>query len=1102
MNFEQIQLDIINSSAKNQLVSAGAGSGKTTVMIEKIANLIIEQDVPITSLLVVTFTVLAATEMRQRLESKLKQKLAEVDADTSLSTEQIEAKKRNILNKLDEIQTASIDTIDGFNAKTIKKYFYELNLNPNVEIISDTTRDFYINRAMKRAVETISKDKNKINILLDIFGGNARNLKNLEQQIIDTYNDIINLEDYVAFVQDAKSEYITNQKSENVVNNYLIKLANDLSLTFKNEIGGYPQDILDKFNYNIEQLQKINKALTLKANLIAINNINLVTFTSKQTKEYQNLADLNNEIKDFKKDVEKLKSSGIDENYDLHNEQIAEYFGYVCDLLELFMQNYESIKAKNNLMDFNDMSRKMLELLSIDRVRADLQQRYKYIFIDEYQDVNPLQDNIMEQITGKDTKVFTVGDIKQSIYGFRGSSPEWFLQKYNSFKQDQSIGSAFDMNINYRSNPIILNFINQIFVPLMTIHTADIDYKNTAQIDPRRTDIIDDKPTILLVSNDQPKPTAEGVYSVKNDTNTEQFADPKVYEAACVAELITKDLIGKQFYDANLKQNRPLTYKDIAILIRSTNDEGFDILVDVLRQCNIPVNLNNKLQTNTSEGIKLLLSILKCVNNTADDVDYLAAFLSLTDLQLDDIMSIRKREQNLIDDLLENQTNQQIALGFEKLNKIRLQSYVSTNNQLINYILNEMQVKNYLQATRFGEKEVKLIEQFVSNLGVENSLSLADFVTVIEANVSRGNDYLDMDKEDSVTFETIHKSKGLEYPVVILFSANRTFTYLRDHDDISFNADIGLGMNYYDFATRKKAFSLPKFAIKVANSAKAYKEELRLLYVALTRAKNKLIITGTYSPKSLNEKIKKTSYLNMILSCYQSALLAGRTDFELCKFVFRDEIESNTVSIAEPTPEIEFIKPDFEYENATKFNISIKNSVTGLNTKQSEQQHFDTKAYLTPQTQYLTTEDKALVGTHYHKALELLDLTTAYNKNTDFKDVDYDKIKLAHNVLSKIVVGAKQIRKEADFMMNMPYNQIVSNSSVTDNVLVQGVLDMLVEFEDHFVIVDYKFSNLKASVLKQKYAEQLRLYKMAVEKAFNKPVEHMYIYSINTGELV
>ncbi len=1102
MKFEPIQQSIISSEAKNQLVSAGAGSGKTTVMIEKIANLIIEKQVPISSLLVVTFTVLAATEMKDRLVAKLKDKLNECENSPNFTPAEIEAKKMEILGKIDELQTASIDTIDGFNSKTIKKYFYELNLSPNMEIISDTTRDYYINRAIKQAIDTISKDKEKTAVLLDLFGGNARNFSNLEQQVIDTYNDIVNLEDYVAFILDAKDEYLTNQKSEQIVNRFIIKKCQDLISTCQQCYGAYPQDVRQIIQHNIDELNKINVAIMLKSNLMALQTIDLQNFTTKQVKEFQSLADTNQEIKDFKEFAKKLQENGITPDYDLHNEAIAKYFGYFVDVLELFIQNYQNIKTKNNLMDFNDMSRKMLELLSNDRVRQELQQRYEYIFIDEYQDVNPLQDKIMSQIAGKNTKVFTVGDVKQSIYGFRGSSPEWFLQKYNTFKLDVGSGQAFDMNINYRSNPIVLNFINKIFVDLMTKYTADIDYKSTSQIEPRRDDILDDKPTIVLVSNEQEKQFAYGVYSVKNDEQ-EKISNPKVYEAALVAKMITEEFIGHEFYDAKTKQTSRLSYKDIAILSRSTNDENAKILIEVLRLAGIPLSLNNKLETSSSEGVKLLLSILKCLTNTADDVDYLAAFMALTPLQIDDFVSIRQlgAKNSLYQDLKSSISNPNVQLGFDKLEQIRLRSYACNNSQLIRYILDDCGVKNYLLATKFGDKELKLIERFLAKLTVENSLSLAEFVSVIETNVSRGNDYLDADNEDSVVFETIHKSKGLEYPVVILFNASKQFSYLRDHDDITFNADIGLGVNYYDPINRQKSYSLPKYAIKIENASKGYKEELRLLYVALTRAKNKLIITGQYSPKMLAEKIKKTSYLNMILSCYQSGLLAGKRDFDLCKFVTYDDVEENTVSNPGIDVEISQMGKDFEYKNKEKFAISVKNTVTGLNTKQTEQLRFDTKTYLTPKSQYDVSEDKALIGTHYHKALELLDLTQPYLKNTDFDDVDYDKIKMAHDVLSKLVVGAKSIKKEADFMMYLPYQDLVS-SEIKDKVLVQGVLDMLIEFDDHFDIVDYKFSSLKAKILKEKYAEQLRLYKLAVEKAFGKTVEHMYIYSINTGELV
>lgn len=1101
MNFEPIQLAIINSDAKNQLVSAGAGSGKTTVMIEKIANLIIEQNVPISSLLVVTFTVLASNEMKERLIAKLKERILNCDSDTTKTPAEIEQLKQDLLFKIDQVQTASIDTIDGFNAKTIKKYFYELELNPNMEIISDTTRDYYINRALKQAVETISADQNKINVLLDLFGGNARNLSNLEQQIIDIYNSIINLEDYESFLRLSKMEYLTNEKSAQIVNAHIIEKCTNLLGLLKGNLSIYPADILAVFNSNIAELSKVNKALTLKANLIAINTINFSTFTTKQVKEFVELDEINDQIKQLKDYFKKLQSAGIDENYDLHNEEITTYFGYVLDLLKLFMQNYEKIKAKNNLMDFNDMSRLMLKLLKNEKIRTELQAQYKYIFIDEYQDVNPLQDKIMAQIAGQDTQIFTVGDVKQSIYGFRGSSPEWFLNKYDSFKTDTSTGTAFDMNINYRSNPVILQFINEIFTTLMTKHLADIDYKTTSQIEPRRDDIVDVKPKIMLVATDNEKELTKGIYSVKNHNNSIGQTNSKVYECALVVKTIT-ELINTEIYDAKLKQNRKLTYKDIAILTRSTNDENSTILINMLRQCNVPINLNNKLETSASEGIKLLLSILKCVINIADDVDYLASFYALTGLQMDDFMQFRTPNNSLYDDLNANIQNFKIAEGFKKLELIRMQSYVSTNAELLRFILNDMQVKNYLLAHPYGDKELQLIEQFLNKLSVENSLSLAEFITIIETNVSRGNDYLDMDNEDSVTFQTIHKSKGLEYPVVILFNASKEFSYLRDHDTITFNADIGLGVDYFDTVNRQKTLSLPKYAIKLTNASKGYKEEMRLLYVALTRAKNKLYITGQYPKKLLEEKLKKTSYLNMILSCYQDAIMAGKTDFNLCEFMFFTDPENNTVTFNDVSPVINFVKPNFIYPNTSKFSITFKNSVTGLNSKQSEQTKFETKLWLTPNTQYLVNEDKALIGTHYHKALELLNLTEPYTQNTAFEDVDYDKIRLAHSALQPIVKNALAIKKEADFMMFVPYNSLVKASAYTDKVLVQGVVDLLIEFGDHFDIVDYKFSNLKPSVLKEKYAEQLRLYAMAVEKAYNKPVKNTYIYSIPTGKLV
>ena len=191
---------------------------------------------------------------------------------------------------------------------------------------------------------------------------------------------------------------------------------------------------------------------------------------------------------------------------------------------------------------------------------------------------------------------------------------------------------------------------------------------------------------------------------------------------------------------------------------------------------------------------------------------------------------------------------------------------------------------------------------------------------------------------------------------------------------------------------------------------------------------------------------------------------------------------------------------DFEYPHREKFNIPLKNSVTGINSASVEEKGFSTKKWLKNSTQY-DAEDRAKIGTHYHTAMEMLDLSTMYVKNTDFLDVDYDKIRLAHKVLSPLVKDAIDIKKEAEFMMYVPYNELV-DSAVTDKVLVQGVVDLLIENKEDIVIVDYKFSRLPIRLLKEKYAEQLKLYKLAVEKAYNKKVAHMYIYSIETGELL
>lgn len=1093
--FNGVQGDILKANKKYQLVSAGAGSGKTTVMIEKISNLLLHEKVSVDNLLVVTFTVLAAQEMKERLINKLKEVLSTVE-ETS--------EKERILEIIEKLDTANIDTIDGFASKTIKKYFYDLNITPNIQILSDATKDYYLTKAMKETFNEFEKSEEDVHFMIDLFGGNRRNFDNLKELILSNYYHVINIQDYDKFLSDCIDEYNDGIKSEKIVNDYICSNGRNVLNEIIEVYSSFSNSVKEKLNYVVGCLREFDFNMSFKTNLKVLNNINAIRFSPTEYKENEGLKALASKIGEIFEIKNNLEKNEINENYEEKNEKISKYLNIFIKLLKKFIKNYNKIKEMNNLIDFNDLNRLMLKLLENKKIQKELQEKYKFIFLDEYQDVNPLQDELINKLTGETTTVFMVGDVKQSIYGFRGSSPEWFLEKYNKMKKNAENEDVFDMNINFRSSPTILKFINQIFSKLMTKEIADIDYKNDCEIEPMRLDIVDDKVKIILVEDNKTEEFAKGIYSVKNDEKNSAI-NSKGQEALQVAKIIT-ELIGSEFYDAGTKQRRRLTYSDIAILTHSDKDEGSLELINVLKNKAIPLNLNNKLDINKSEVVKLVLSILKCVINTGDDVDYLATFLSLSDLNFDDVVRIRDKNYTFYENLqnfLKNEEKNEIFFkirdGFKNLKDILVASYTATNSELINYILNEKKLKYYLFQKPNGEKQLELLEEFLLKVSsMEDNLGIAEFIEVVESNVDSSGDFGSVDKEDSVTLQTIHKSKGLEYPVVILYNSSKMFSYLRERDAINFNSNIGFGFDYYDMLNRIKMDSLTKFAIRLANNKKGYKEELRLLYVALTRAKNKLFITGTISKKDFSN-INKTSYSNMILSCFEDQLTDEGLDQENFKIEFVDSVDFKDVGLIEKR-NFEVIGAEFEYSNKEKFNIPIKNTVTGINSEQYQSRGYKLQNVITRSTQF-DVENLIRKGINYHSALEDLDLINPYQKNSDYENVDYNKIELAHKKLQPLTKEAINIVKEAEFMMYVPYSKIVE-SNVDDKVLVQGVVDLIIEKENSVVLVDYKFSKLPGSVLKEKYAEQLKLYKLAIEESMKKPVEHMYIYSIVSGELI
>ena len=852
--FVGVQQDILNSLEKNQLVSAGAGSGKTTVMIQKIADLILKENVDIDNLLVVTFTVLAAEEMKQRLIKKLTEEI-------SLNSDKTEF----ILEIIEKIKTANIDTIDGFSSKTIKKYFYELEISPNIEIVSDASRDYYLTCAMRQTIDELKKSTEEVDMLLDLYGGNRRSLEEIESLLLTAYNNVINLENPQEFFAMAEDEYFNSSKSEYVVNNKICYVINNLKEQIICSYSSFESKIKTKLDEIVATLTEFNNKLSLKHNLALFKNLNISIFTSKTVKENVGLEDINLAIKKIDKLQKAFEENKINLDFEEKNEKTAKILAIFIKNLKIFIKNYNLIKENNNVIDFNDLTRLMLKLLKNDNIKEELQQKFKYVFIDEYQDVNPLQEGVLSQLVGENSTLFMVGDVKQSIYGFRGANPDEFIKKYNNLKNGDLIGQAFDMNLNFRSNPTILKFINELFACIMTKQSTGIDYKNDCMIEPKRDDIVDAKVHIALFGAEEKDSEPVGVYSVKTEGEKEIVKEADA-ECKYVLKTIT-ELIGTDFYDANEQRNRKITYSDIAILSRSEKDEKAQMLIALLKENGVPLTITNKLEVQKSDAIKLVLSILKCAALICDEVDLMATLYSLTNLTIDELITIRDSSKSFIENINES-SNENVVLGLSIIEDIRVNSYTKSNKDLIRYILNTHRLKYYILRQVNGEASLNLLEEFLNKISsVENSLGLAEFISVVESNISKGGDFASVDTEDSVIFQTIHKSKGLEYPVVILFNSGKTIP--ADIDAINFNAGIGLGLDCFNLEERTKQPSIVKYAISEKNKQKYYKEEMRLLYVALTRAKNKLYITGGYTKKALTEKeFAMNNYVNMILTCF------------------------------------------------------------------------------------------------------------------------------------------------------------------------------------------------------------------------------------------
>ena len=1118
---------------KNVLVSASAGTGKTTSMICKLVDLIANKGVGIKNLLVVTFTTAAANEMRQKLYRMLTMVInAEVDVE----------KKEFLSQELDELTLADIGTIDSICKKLITKYFYEIGIDPKFSIV-EKEKKFLLNSAIEKVFTNyiINNDKDFYKLFASYNSKRqTEDLKSIVERIHEFFGSKV---DAKAWIENVLSlAYNTNLDNNSCAkflhNNYKEKVCKFENAFYKLKERAETLDLEKTSEYFNNRLIFINEIKNSKDYVSFAKSLSVFEFIDKAKKpskcdivESEFWSDLAKVHDSFKKLIDKLKKEILfysPEVLKLHLEMITKNIEKLIEVVDNVDKTYMSLKQARKSLDFGDLERYTIELLKNERVKKEIQNSYKYIFVDEYQDVNGVQEYILSSLSnGKN--LIMIGDVKQSIYEFRLSQPQNFVDKYN----DNINNQIFDFTDNYRSENNILQFVNFVFEKLITKQTLGLSYENARLV-------CGGKPT-------KNKCVELSLIDVKEETEEEgkQVTIEKTIRLKKEAELVAKK-ISELINQTNLEtKQREYDFKDIGVLVRKKG-EGVRILYNTLQSANIPVSVefnNNLFET---VEVTTLISFLRLLNNFQDDISVVTMLKSsVYNFNENELIDIRlvgdnKFWQNVLDYKGNNEDKINLFLQDIKF----YQEFLNTHkiSETLNKFIEDKDLITYFKSLPDGvEKESNILEFLSIASNEAYAYNLAKFLDYINI-LSKQSQVLKVKANDNcVKIITMHSSKGLDYKACIIFDLASKFN-LSDRETNLFISDkLGFGLKYLDLEKRINYTSLPLVACRLNNYKTQIDEEIRLFYVALTRAKKYLYMIGSCPFDQIEKKYKDLD----IYSCrsFLELLFYSFSDFDLDRinknsggFII-NEGEASEIKVCIENPEYEEIEEKkenilfstydaqiseklenyyrYSYPNKVEKNIAIKNSVTGI---MQEEMHYENEIDFVGNLNLLNVEkvpNKALeLGNAYHYIMEKItykndDIRLILNNLIEAdkiseetaKKINISKIEKAIECIKEIKVG--KILKEQQFILNIPYNKIVENSNVADKVLIQGVVDLLVEGKDGFILIDFKTNrNFTEANFIETYSTQLNIYKLAMEKALNIGVKKKFIYSFELEKLI
>lgn len=1175
------QQQVIQSRNRNILVSAAAGSGKTAVLVERILELVLDEHngCNIDEFVIVTFTKAAAAEMKQRIIVAFEDLLEKQQGNSRIE-------KQLVL-----IHQSQITTIHGFCKQVIEQNFFRLDLEPGFRI-GDEGEISLIQKDVLDKILTQYYEEGE-DSFFDYINHYApgKSDQEIENQILKLYETAMGNPWPEKFLEESVEKYVMPRNGQE---NFYLK---EVVTLVQGEMNSCKNALLHCIEVIEEEETLLPYEKTVKSDLSQIESIleasdynglaqRCKAYTAERLAPIRNCTD--EDRKEFvketrngiKKEIKDLVEAFFFASPKIIEEGIEKSGQMVQVLIQLtlaFKKQFQEEKKKRNILDFSDLEHMALHILVDEETQKpteaalQYQKKYQHIMIDEYQDSNLVQEILMNAISGRgkgDDNLFMVGDVKQSIYRFRLARPELFMEKYDRYEENGEKEEKINLHQNFRSRKEVIDLVNVIFSKVMKRDLGGVDYDEDASLVYGAS---------YLEGSTKDEFQAELVI-VDRDIELSML-DASEKEGTVIAKLIFEILESGRVTDKRTGLLRKAKYGDIVILSRSVANWAQPVK-NILEHYGIPVYTTSTTGYFAALEIKTMLAILHLVDNLNQDIPLVTVMtspmfnFSTEELAIMKTSGLGRSFYQVIDHCrgeespIPKELKIKLEDFFHVIQNFRKASTYLSIHELVQFILKETMYLEYVSVMPAGNMRkmnlMMLVEKSIqfeqtSYKGVFNFLRYMERLEKYE--IDFGTAAVLGEGEDVVRIMSTHKSKGLEFPIVIAANLGKSFSLADKKNSLMIHPENGIGLQDIDSEKRTKRESIPRNLMRNKLAKENLGEELRILYVALTRAKEKLYMVASVKSieKTLDKLQRKMKYTqNLMFHDRKNASNTLQWIYPVIsningKYKIRIEepnpteleehIQENTIEtqviiqedmdmakcLIKEQLDLQFhYRYPFEEEQKikTKMSVSeIKHHYMEANYQVQEngieipdfiaKKRIDDSVIPRFAGGEATINQGAIKGTAVHRYLECFDFA-AFGKNPETKELrsnqqmtnEQNELLNSQQLdeffktdLARRMGAAAmegKLQKEKPFVMGISPKEAGLEVESDSVILVQGIIDIFFEEKNELVLVDYKTDHVNsAQELISRYQKQMELYKMAIEKGTNKRVKEVILYSFS-----